>query len=63
MFSDSRRICARHGCSRLTRPDHIRTDYIRPNYINTGEPSGYLVMNGVVTRCFTIAEKRLSYYR
>ena len=23
----------------------------------------YLVMNGVVTRCFTIAEKRLSYYR
>lgn len=23
----------------------------------------YLVMNGVVTRCFTVAEKRLSYYR
>ena len=23
----------------------------------------YMVMNGVVTRCFTIAEKRLSYYR
>lgn len=23
----------------------------------------YLVMNGVVTRCFTIAEKKLSYYR
>lgn len=23
----------------------------------------YLVMNGVVTRCFTIAEKRLAYYR
>ena len=23
----------------------------------------YLVMNGVVSRCFTIAEKRLSYYR
>ena len=23
----------------------------------------YLVINGVVTRCFTIAEKRLSYYR
>ena len=23
----------------------------------------YLVMNGVVTRCFTFAEKRLSYYR
>ena len=23
----------------------------------------YLVMNGIVTRCFTVAEKRLSYYR
>lgn len=23
----------------------------------------YLVMNGVVTRCFTVAEKRLAYYR
>lgn len=23
----------------------------------------YLVMNGVVTRCFTVAEKRLNYYR
>lgn len=23
----------------------------------------YLVMNGIVTRCFTIAEKRLNYYR
>ena len=23
----------------------------------------YLVMNGIVTRCFTMAEKRLSYYR
>lgn len=23
----------------------------------------YLIMNGVVTRCFTVAEKRLSYYR
>jgi polar amino acid transport system permease protein len=23
----------------------------------------YLVMNGIVTRCFTLAEKRLSYYR
>ena len=23
----------------------------------------YLVMNGVVTRCFTVAEKKFSYYR
>ena len=23
----------------------------------------YLVMSGIVTQCFTVAEKRLSYYR